>query len=96
MNTRLLLGVAAAGLVVAYVLTQRTEAGPAPLYRATFTVTDEQTATPLVGATIKMAGVTVFTNGTGVAIIDLPSTGGYEFQVEFLGYDPYSGSFTVS
>ncbi len=64
-------------------------------YTATFTVSDA-TANPLQGATISITGESdLTTDASGIATIDLPNDT-YDYTVTLVGYDDFTGSFTIS
>ena len=63
-------------------------------FAVTFQVTDDS-SNPLENAEVEANGITVFTNSSGEAVINLPN-GDYTYNVNLYGYVPATGPFTVA
>jgi hypothetical protein len=69
---------------------------PPVTYGATITVLNDLGTAPLSGAAVTIEGVTVYTNSLGEASFDFDTAGSYDLDIIYTGYNPFSGSFTIS
>jgi hypothetical protein len=98
-NTKVVFLGAAAGLVLAAVMTSAINGQEPPIdapYLAVFTVKDSETGSGVPGAYVSIGGASAVTNSQGQATLGLDSPGTYEFTVSASGYAQFSDEFTFT